>query len=59
MKMLVFTIANDYTGEDESTLAEEEGDLLAVGLVRTATNQSDAAEDFLLAREEVVRFVFR
>ena len=50
----IFSIANDYTSEDENTLAEEVDDLLAVSTRRTATDQSDAAEDFLLAREAVV-----
>ena len=50
-------IANDYTSEDENTLAEEEDNLLEVCTRRTATDQIDAAEDFLLSREAVVRFV--
>ena len=50
----IFSIANDYTSEDENTLAEEEDGLLAVRTGCTATNQSDAAEEFLLAREAVV-----
>ena len=53
----IFSIANDYTSEDENTLAEKEDDLLAVRTRRTATNQSESAEDFLLAREAVVHFV--
>ena len=53
----IFSIANDYTSEDENTLAEEEDDILAVRTRRTATNQSDAAEEYLLSREAVVRFV--
>ena len=53
----IFSIANDYTSDDENTLAEEEDDLLAVRTRRTGTNQSMSAEDFLLAREAVVRFV--
>ena len=55
--MLAFSIANDYTSEYENTLGEEEDDLLAVRTRRTATNQIDAAEYFLLAQEAVVRFV--
>ena len=53
----IFSIANDYISEDENTLTEEEDDLLAVRTRRTATNQSHSAEDFLQAREQVVRFV--
>ena len=53
----IFSIANDYTSEDENTLAEKDVDLLVVRTRRTATNQSDAAEDFLLTREAVVRLV--
>ena len=53
----IFSIANDHTSEDENTLAENDGDLLAVRIKRTATNQSESAEDLLLAREAVVRFV--
>ena len=59
MKMLVYSIVNDYTSEDENTLAEEVDDLLVVRTRRTATNQSDAADKFLLARDAVVRFVRR
>ena len=55
----IFSIANDYASEDENTLDEEENDLLAVLTRHTKTNQIESAEDFLLAREEVVRFVFR
>ena len=55
--MLVYSIANDYTSEDENTLAEIEDDLLAVRTRCTATNQTDSAEDFLLAREAVDRFM--
>ena len=32
----IFSIANDYTREDENTLAEKEDDLLAVRTRRTA-----------------------
>ena len=34
-----FSISNDYTSEDENTLAEKKEDLLAVRTRRTATNQ--------------------
>ena len=57
MTMMIYSIANDYTSEDENTLAEKEDDLLAVCTRHPATNQSESAEDFLLAREAVVHFV--
>ena len=53
----IFSIANDYTSENENTLAEKEDDLLAVCTRHPATNQSESAEDFVLAREAVVCFV--
>ena len=53
----IFNIANDYTSEDEKTLAKIENDLLAVLTRRTATNKDESAEIFLLAREAMVRFV--
>ena len=53
----IFSIVNDYTSEDEDTLAEEENKLLAVRNTRTVPNKGESAEDFLLTREAVVRFV--
>ena len=52
-----FNVTNDDTSEDEDTLAEEENDLLAVRTGRTDTNKGESAEEFLLTREAVVRFV--
>ena len=48
----IFSIANDYTSDDENTLAEKDDYLLAVHTRRTATNQRDAAEDFLLHEKQ-------
>ena len=42
----IFSIANDYISEDENTVADKDDGLLAIRTWRTATNQSDAAEDF-------------
>ena len=53
----IFNVTNDDTSEDEDTLAEEENDLLAVRTGRTDTNKGESAEEFLLTREAVVRFV--
>ena len=52
----IFSIANDYS-EDECALTDKENDLSAVRTKRTAANKDDSAEEFLLAREAVVRFV--
>ena len=52
----IFSIANEYTSEDECTFAEED-DLLAVRTGRTVSNKRESAETSLLEREAVVRFV--
>ena len=53
----IFSIAKDYTSEDDDILAEENIDRLAVHTRRTETNEGESAEEFLLAQEEVIRFV--
>ena len=53
----IFSIANDYHSEDEYALTDEEKNLSAVRTKRTAVNKDESAEEFLLAREAVVRFV--
>ena len=50
----IFSIANDYTIEDEDTLDEEENDLLAVRTRHTEINKFESAEAFAFAREPVV-----
>ena len=51
------TLTDEATSEDAVTLAEEEKNLLAVRVKRTDINKTESAEEFLLAREAVVRFV--
>ena len=53
----LFSIVNDNANEEEHTLAEEESDLLAVTSKRTERHNNESAENFLLTREAVVRFV--
>ena len=53
----IFSIANDYDSEDDYALTDEEIDLSAVRTRRTAVDKNESAEEFLLAREAVVRFV--
>ena len=53
----IFSIANDYSSEDESTLADEEINVSTVRASRTDTNRDESVEEFLLTREAVVRFV--
>ena len=51
-------IEEDNLINSDNTISNpDEDDLLAVRTRRTATNQSDAAEDLLLARGAIVRFV--
>ena len=57
---VIFSITNDYSSEDDDTLAdeqEEERTLSAVRIRQTAQNNTSSAEGFLLTREAVVRFV--
>ncbi|CAI5745402.1 unnamed protein product [Peronospora destructor] len=53
----IFSIVNDYASEEEDNLAEEENNLLAVRTKRTERQNKESAENFLLTREAVVRFV--
>ena len=53
----ILSIANDYDSEDEYALTNEEHDISSVRTKRTATIKDESAEEFLLAREAVVRFV--
>uniref|UniRef100_A0AAV1T5S8 Uncharacterized protein n=1 Tax=Peronospora matthiolae TaxID=2874970 RepID=A0AAV1T5S8_9STRA len=52
-----FSIANDCQSEDDDTLTGEDNVLLAVHSKRTAVDEDESAEEFLLTRKEVVRFV--
>uniref|UniRef100_A0AAV1THJ8 Uncharacterized protein n=1 Tax=Peronospora matthiolae TaxID=2874970 RepID=A0AAV1THJ8_9STRA len=53
----IFSIANDRQSEDEDTLNGEDDVLSAVHTKRTAVDKDESAEEFLLTREAVVRFV--
>ena len=56
----IFSIANDYSSEEDDVLADEQKEertLSAVRTKRTDRNNAVSAERFLLAREAVVRFV--
>uniref|UniRef100_A0AAV1TV14 Uncharacterized protein n=1 Tax=Peronospora matthiolae TaxID=2874970 RepID=A0AAV1TV14_9STRA len=52
-----FSIANDRHSEDDDALTGEDNVLSAVHTKRTAVDKDDSAEEFLLTREAVVRFV--
>uniref|UniRef100_A0AAV1VDL2 Uncharacterized protein n=1 Tax=Peronospora matthiolae TaxID=2874970 RepID=A0AAV1VDL2_9STRA len=53
----IFSIANDGQSEDDDTLTGEDSVLSAVHTKRTAVDKDESAEEFLLTREAVVRFV--
>ena len=53
----IFSIVNDSSSEEDENLAEEEKTLLAVRTKRTDIQNKESAENFLLTREAVVRFV--
>uniref|UniRef100_A0AAV1VHE2 Uncharacterized protein n=1 Tax=Peronospora matthiolae TaxID=2874970 RepID=A0AAV1VHE2_9STRA len=53
----VFIIAGDCCSEDDDTLTGEDKVLSAVHTKRTAVDKDESAEEFLLTREAVVRFV--
>ena len=52
----IFSIANDNSEEEYSPTDDDAG-LSVVRTKRTAANKDDSAEEFLLAREESVRFI--
>uniref|UniRef100_A0AAV1VKZ8 Chromo domain-containing protein n=1 Tax=Peronospora matthiolae TaxID=2874970 RepID=A0AAV1VKZ8_9STRA len=53
----IFSIANDRQSEDDDTLTGEDNVLSAVHTKRTAVDKDELAEEYLLTREAVVRFV--
>uniref|UniRef100_A0AAV1UVH0 Uncharacterized protein n=1 Tax=Peronospora matthiolae TaxID=2874970 RepID=A0AAV1UVH0_9STRA len=53
----IFSIANDLQSEDGDTLTGEDNVLSAVHTKRTAVDKDESADEFLLTREAVVRFV--
>uniref|UniRef100_A0AAV1TC80 Tf2-1-like SH3-like domain-containing protein n=1 Tax=Peronospora matthiolae TaxID=2874970 RepID=A0AAV1TC80_9STRA len=53
----VFSISNDRQIEYDDTLTGEDNVLSAVHMKRTAVDKDGSAEEFLLTREAVVRFV--
>ena len=53
----IFSIVNDSSSEEDENLAEEEKTLLAVRTKRTDKQNKESAENFLMTREAVVRFV--
>uniref|UniRef100_A0AAV1TD01 Uncharacterized protein n=1 Tax=Peronospora matthiolae TaxID=2874970 RepID=A0AAV1TD01_9STRA len=52
-----FSIDNDCHSEDDGALFGEDNVLSAVHTKRTAVDKDESAEEFLLTREAVVRFV--
>uniref|UniRef100_A0AAV1VDZ1 Tf2-1-like SH3-like domain-containing protein n=1 Tax=Peronospora matthiolae TaxID=2874970 RepID=A0AAV1VDZ1_9STRA len=53
----IFSIANDRQSEDDDTLTGKDNVLSAVHTKSTAVDKDESAEEFLLTREAVVRFV--
>uniref|UniRef100_A0AAV1UUP0 Integrase catalytic domain-containing protein n=1 Tax=Peronospora matthiolae TaxID=2874970 RepID=A0AAV1UUP0_9STRA len=53
----MFSIANDCQSEDDYTLTGEDNVLSAVHTKRTAVDKDESAEESLLTREAVIRFV--
>uniref|UniRef100_A0AAV1UPE2 Tf2-1-like SH3-like domain-containing protein n=1 Tax=Peronospora matthiolae TaxID=2874970 RepID=A0AAV1UPE2_9STRA len=53
----IFSIAKDRQSEDDDTLTGEDNVLSAVHTKRTAIDKDESAEECLLTREAVVRFV--
>uniref|UniRef100_A0AAV1T0N8 Uncharacterized protein n=1 Tax=Peronospora matthiolae TaxID=2874970 RepID=A0AAV1T0N8_9STRA len=53
----IFSIDDDCYSEDYDALTGEDNVLSAVHTKRTAANKDESAEEFLLTREAVVRFV--
>uniref|UniRef100_A0AAV1VL12 Integrase catalytic domain-containing protein n=1 Tax=Peronospora matthiolae TaxID=2874970 RepID=A0AAV1VL12_9STRA len=53
----IFRIASDHQSEDDDTLTGEDNVLSVVHTKRTAVDKDESAEEFLLTREAVVRFV--
>uniref|UniRef100_A0AAV1TB77 Uncharacterized protein n=1 Tax=Peronospora matthiolae TaxID=2874970 RepID=A0AAV1TB77_9STRA len=53
----IFIITNECQIEDDDTLTGEDNVRSAVRTKRTAVNKDESAEEFLLTREAVVRFV--
>uniref|UniRef100_A0AAV1T8M2 Uncharacterized protein n=1 Tax=Peronospora matthiolae TaxID=2874970 RepID=A0AAV1T8M2_9STRA len=53
----MFSIASDCQSKDDGTLTGEDNVLSAVHTKRTAVDKDESAEEFLLTREAVVRFV--
>uniref|UniRef100_A0AAV1T3T1 Uncharacterized protein n=1 Tax=Peronospora matthiolae TaxID=2874970 RepID=A0AAV1T3T1_9STRA len=53
----IFSIANDCQSEDDYTLTGEDNVLSAVHTKRTAGDNDESAEEFLLTRQAFVRFV--
>ena len=56
----IFGIANEYSSEDDDTLADEQKEELTFSEVRTRQTEQNtvsSADGFMLDREAVVRFV--
>uniref|UniRef100_A0AAV1VI50 Uncharacterized protein n=1 Tax=Peronospora matthiolae TaxID=2874970 RepID=A0AAV1VI50_9STRA len=53
----IFRIANDCHSKEDDSLTGEDNVLSAVHTKRTAVSKDESAEEFLLTREAVVRFV--
>uniref|UniRef100_A0AAV1T2S7 Uncharacterized protein n=1 Tax=Peronospora matthiolae TaxID=2874970 RepID=A0AAV1T2S7_9STRA len=53
----IFSIANGCQSEEDDTLTGEDNVLSAVHTKRTAVDKDESAEEFLLTRNAVARFV--
>uniref|UniRef100_A0AAV1VEK8 Uncharacterized protein n=1 Tax=Peronospora matthiolae TaxID=2874970 RepID=A0AAV1VEK8_9STRA len=53
----IVSISSDCQSEDDDTLTGEDNVRSAVHTKRTAVDKDESAEEFLLTREAVVRFV--
>uniref|UniRef100_A0AAV1SYG1 Tf2-1-like SH3-like domain-containing protein n=1 Tax=Peronospora matthiolae TaxID=2874970 RepID=A0AAV1SYG1_9STRA len=53
----IFSIANDHRSEDNDSLTGEDNILSVLHTERTAVDKDESAEEFLLTREAVVRFI--
>uniref|UniRef100_A0AAV1VHU5 Uncharacterized protein n=1 Tax=Peronospora matthiolae TaxID=2874970 RepID=A0AAV1VHU5_9STRA len=53
----IFSISNDRQSEDDDTITVENNVLSAVHTKLTAVDKDVSAEEFMLTREAVVRFV--
>ena len=55
--VIIFSNVDNYASEEEDNLGEEEKKLLEVRTELTERHNNESAEDFLMTREAVVRFL--